>query len=530
MNLKIIENWLTNTNERSYQHPFCQILLLEGYRVLHQSSHGVGENGKDIISFDPEGKPCAFQLKTGNISSKVWRDIQGEINELVEVPIVHPGVDTNIPHRSVLVTNGRLTDDVRMKIDALNKSYVRRGHSRLEIIVLNDLKTMFSSSQEEFLPKELSDVQELLGFYLQNGKETINCEKFSFFIESRFFSTDKGKVSNSEAKKIIVSTVLLAKYALSPFEKVDNYFSLIKGWTIVMAYLLAFSEKNNLKNNIWEPSYDLCFAELTYNAQKLKDEFLERKNYLEGSLLGDGGEVSKVRTVMVLGILASFELSNMLRDDNYEYDEKLLNLVKELLSGDSMICGEISIVYLLVVSIYLKKTGDTDLSKKIMSSLITNLSEANNHDSDYGIPAPYHSFEEILLNMNFDKREFEIDYKSFTGFAYSISSLVYCLLLVDAREILESCWFDLTRIHYCEFYADLPWKTYFWKNALGKQVETPFKSLQSYKELKKQYNPKNIDLIQLPGGLLKKSGFAPLFLITYPHRIRPDLISQIDDQ
>ena len=76
---RIIENWLINSTERIFEVPFCQILGLEGYKVLHLSSHGVSEHGKDIIAFDNKNVPCAFQLKTGDITSSVWRKIFPEI-------------------------------------------------------------------------------------------------------------------------------------------------------------------------------------------------------------------------------------------------------------------------------------------------------------------------------------------------------------------------------------------------------------------------------------------------------------------
>ncbi len=66
-----------------------------GYTVVHSTSHGAAEEGKDVIALDTEGDPVAFQLKQGNLSLIGWRDIEPQIVELVEQPIDHPSVQTD---------------------------------------------------------------------------------------------------------------------------------------------------------------------------------------------------------------------------------------------------------------------------------------------------------------------------------------------------------------------------------------------------------------------------------------------------
>jgi hypothetical protein len=109
----VIANWLTKTNERNYQIPYCQVLLTEGHRVLYVSTHRPMEQGKDIVTVDEDGGYNAYQLKTGNIDQKTFRGIKGEVEELVERSIVHPSVDKAKGHRAYLVLNGEITDELR---------------------------------------------------------------------------------------------------------------------------------------------------------------------------------------------------------------------------------------------------------------------------------------------------------------------------------------------------------------------------------------------------------------------------------
>src|SRR6202049_2336115 len=84
---RIIENWLTSANERQYQIPFCQLLSAEGESVLDISTHHPHEKGKDILTLSPDGTIKAYQLKAGRIDLGTWHSIEGEINNLVELPV-----------------------------------------------------------------------------------------------------------------------------------------------------------------------------------------------------------------------------------------------------------------------------------------------------------------------------------------------------------------------------------------------------------------------------------------------------------
>ena len=57
---RIIENWLTNCNERQFQIPFCQLLTAEGETVVYVSPHGQRERGKDVVSIGIDKVPCAY--------------------------------------------------------------------------------------------------------------------------------------------------------------------------------------------------------------------------------------------------------------------------------------------------------------------------------------------------------------------------------------------------------------------------------------------------------------------------------------
>ena len=276
---RVIENWLTNTNEVGYQVPFCQYLISEGSTVLHLSSHGQMEQGKDIISIDRKGQPCAYQLKAGDIDLAEWRTIKGEIDDLIEIPINYPGVDKTLKHRSVLVTNGKISDPVKQAIDDLNPVNIRRGFSELEIITKMDLLKRFIKVHDVSLPREPTDFKLFLELLLSNGEDQLDKEAIGKFIESILFT---GKETKPELKRKIASGLLLTKYLVNSFEEANNHISIIEAWTLFGSYILSIVEKYNLEEKYWRSSYNLIYHlinsqfDFTKNRVFFKDKILRR--------------------------------------------------------------------------------------------------------------------------------------------------------------------------------------------------------------------------------------------------------------
>ena len=87
---KLIENWLDKSVERTFQIPFCYMLVEKGSKIIHMTRHCGMELGKDVIAISPDEVPCAYQLKTapgGRITLAQWN---GGINNQVFNLVVNP--------------------------------------------------------------------------------------------------------------------------------------------------------------------------------------------------------------------------------------------------------------------------------------------------------------------------------------------------------------------------------------------------------------------------------------------------------
>jgi hypothetical protein len=86
---RLIESWLDSQTERRYQPAFIQLLVSEGWSVLHNTRHSPIELGKDVIARRPDGVLHCFQLKSNPGSRVTKTEAQGlvpQLTELLELP------------------------------------------------------------------------------------------------------------------------------------------------------------------------------------------------------------------------------------------------------------------------------------------------------------------------------------------------------------------------------------------------------------------------------------------------------------
>jgi len=521
---RVVENWLTNAKERrGYEIPFCQCLMMNGYKVLHLSSHGQMEQGKDIIAIDKNGVPCAFQLKAGNITAGVWRDIKGEIDELIEIPINHPSINKSVNHRAILVTNRTITDKIRRDIDDRNAKYKSIGLPKLEIIVGSELLTEFIKVHGSFLPSEPKDFKTFLELFLSDGTDMLNKKLFSNFLSSILFENE-GTESRPALRQKIASGILLSQYALSPCELKNNHVAIVEGWILLCAHVFGLAEKYELPEKYWRPSCKLIIQRINEQLFLLKEEVVHRDNYIEGSALGDGDVMYKARMTIVIGWLSALELFQKRINREYELDDCIYGYIKEYYPIKTWFWGESATPFFILMSLFLSEYGDKDLSNSIICDILLEITIENRDRDGKGIPDPYHGPKEVIGSI-FGVSKFEIDWKSFLGSSYHLSVLVDILVRRNKKNILNELWRDISYFYSREFVPETDWHIFLWRNKTGEEIQEFYKSPQSWKELKEEAFSKEL---KLPKILKTNPEFLYYFLLTYPHRFTKDAIKLID--
>jgi len=522
---RAIENWLINTNERNYQTAFCQVLLHKGHKIIYVSSHRSMEQGKDIVTIDENGDYCAYQLKTGNIDLNKWRNILGEVKELIELPITHPSVDKTKIHKSFLVANGEITDEVRIQIDQMNEDNQRKGrmYSYLDIINGQTLLKEFIDAQGEFIPKDLENFRLFLELFLTDGGDFLPKDNFFSFLNNAIFS-DIPK-QKSKAISSISSSVIMTTYMLSPYQIKNNFYALFEAWTSLGACIVRYAQKAKLKKEDWIGSFNLVKSEIIRSLSLLKNETLKREDFLEGDWLGDGGLIYRARATIVLGTLAALEVYLHKTNESYVKDEKLLKSIKDNIR--ILWCwGESAFPYFFNIIKYLEFSNEKQIAQSLLKALLEAIIKSNSPKSQAGLSTPYYSASDILeavLGINTERT----DFSQFAGSSYILELIILMLARRDRREILEKNWRKISHIQFKEFKLDDIEDIFLWRTEKGvNHAEFP-KMTQSWKELVKEAN----DFSRVPDLYLEYLEYLDLlnfFLLVCPHRINKAIIGLLD--
>jgi hypothetical protein len=518
---RAIENWLTNTNERNYQAPFCQVLLTQGHRIIYISSHRPMEQGKDIITIDKDGWCCAYQLKTGDIDLKKWREILGEVKELMELPVVHPSVDKSNLHKAFLVSNGEITDEVRIQIDQMNEDNHRKGrqYSYLDVINGKRLLKEFIDAQGEFIPKELEDFDLFLKLFLADGTDFLPKEKYFEFLNKVIFGELYGQRTN--AANAISSSIILVAYALYPYQTKANTYALFEAWAILAGSIIRYAQKNSIRKEDWLESYNLAFVEMVRSLSVLKEEMLQREDFLEGDWRGDGGLVYRARATVVLGAVAALEIHRYHYEKGYVTDERVLNKIKENIRL-LWLWGESAFPYLFSIIKYLEVSNEKALAQSFLNGLFIGIIRENAWDKEDGLPNPYYGINNIFESL-FGISTQTIELKEFSGASYMLWILILTEARRNERQILQDNWRKLSRINLHEFRIRNPEDIFSWRAEGINHSEFP-RQTQSWAELQKE-------AMNFEGAsplFTERLDLLRLFILACPHRANKLIIGLLD--
>jgi hypothetical protein len=470
------------------------------------------EQGKDIISIDKSGKPCAFQLKGGDIDGAALREYLGETNELVMIPINFPGIPKGVPHRAVFVTNGTITDKVRRDLDDLSQNYENKGFPKLEVKTKLDLVKDFLGVNNALIPSELADFKLFLELLSADGHDLVNKQLLAKFFENILLRTDNTKL---QLKREIASSLLLTEYILGPYSTVQNYVSVVEGWTVFGSYILSIASEHNLPQKYWLDSYNLVIHKVNSQLDLLKEEFLARENYFETTW--DGGEIIKSRLVIVLGWLSAYELYRKYVEKDYVIDNRIYEFVTRFDKENALwYWGESATPFFLAISKLVWECGDRSLSNKIIGDMIALIANENggiNRNTSEPFTDPYYGPAEVIGTIyNVEK----IDCMSFLGLSYHIGALVDIMVRRNERKFLEYYWKNISSLRKCEFNPSTEWKLFMWICEEGEQIEQFYDRPQSWAKLVKEVA--DIDSTEMH-SLLENNPFSYYFLLSYPHRL-----------
>ncbi len=519
---RVVEAWLTNTTEREYQFPFVQALMATGHEVLYVSSHGVLERGKDVITRSPDSRCHCYQLKTGNIDLRGWQSIYSEITELIEQPIDLPNVPSGSPVHAFLVTNGTINPVVMDRIDRLNRqNRTRSGDvSHLGTLDIRQLVPLFLSVQHAYLPQSLPDFHRYTSLLLVDGTSLFNPRDFADFVLGSLLADDPS-AKEAERRRRLHSSLVVISNVLDSYRRAQNHFALIHAYVMTAALIARFALGHSLPAPTWQPTIDLLVREIAREASLLLGEAEQSRYWLEGEVLGDGGDLRRARITMVLGALAGVDMLLDARGEGHMSGGRLQCLIEDHID-ELFIWGESAIPYLVMVVLWLENVGHARASDLLERTLRT-LVEHNAADATQPLACSYIGPDEVFLR-EYNLSLYPSDPHEFRGSSMTLPSLISLCVRRGMRRLLEELWPTMVDIVGTEFRPDNPLDNLVAFAEEGVNVSVPIRERESWRELR--------EAAAAPSQLHREMrDIAWLFYVLWlvlPHRLRWATLALLD--
>jgi len=526
---RVVESWLDKANERTFEAPFCHMLAAEGHTVVHLTRHCAMELGKDVLSIAPDGVPCAYQLKGApgsKIGLKRWREeIQPQVLDLVTGVIVHPSVPlTGEAHRSYLVTNGELEEEVIRAIEDMNAGFAARGMTdrRLLTIVRGELLKKARDLETNLWPTDPPDVKELLELHLEEGDGPLPKAKLARLIEWVMPQAAEVRAPDKELDRLIASAAVLCALAVASFSRRGNSWAQIEAWTLYAGYVLGLAERHGLAERIWRRQFAIAERQIYDLLLRLSAEVREAPHLVEGSPLTDG-LVYGFRMMLLLGLMSVLALWPPLPEGD-ERDHGFLREFCERHRSRTMCWSEGSIPCLVAQFWHLRLHDATMRPDLLLRELVAQVSRAHARRGGGALASAYYDLTDVLpYTLGIADAPIR---ESFAGRSYSLEGLVHLFARRMWRQEMRFLWPDISRVRFVRFYPQQRADFFRWHCAQGVTRDLQPHHTQSWGELLRAAEESEGACI--PETAREFPAFVLLYLLVCPHRMNAEVLRWLD--
>ena len=522
MHEKLVEHWLTEVNELGYQLPFCEVLLAEGYSVLHVSTHGRGEHGKDIAARAPDGVLHTFQLKGGDINLSAWRAIRGEVEELVQLPVRIPGVREDEPHVPHLVTNGEIRGDAVESITRFAEDWSARGYPALQVQTRREVLRRFLDAHGRYLSSAATDFRHFVQLYAGDVEDRLPRAEFARLL----FDMVRPDALGSEQREVrrgLASLAIMAGYVLEQYARIGNHIAAAEGWSIVAATIFHAVERDSIDPRWYEPVLTLVRTALERSLDAFESEVVASDDFVGRRIGIVDPIVYGIRVSLVLGWLSTAQHVRWLRNRPTERRDQVIAVVAREFRAFRT-AGEVDWPAILSLALYLEREHNPAEAAAAFTLWANEVTAANRGTDPPGLPSPYWSHEQVVALVHGLVAPFERE--EFAGQAYTLLSAADMLVRRDQREVIAELWPRMSRIHACDFVPDAAAHWFLWRTEHGDLRVTDPGPTASWSAWRSASAVTERWLI--PATLLRHPEWLLPFVLTYPHRLTRALSAAID--
>lgn len=532
---RLVENWLDNASERSYQSVFCQILASKNFRVLHSTRHSQIELGKDVLALDEQSKLHAYQLK-GNPGARLTKgqfsDIQSQLIELVTQPVVFPGLPAKAADFTYLVTNGGIDEEASLALVGLNRTLVDRGLSAHGIALysrgdfLADLRQLGIA----LWPDALQETKLFLELLSSDGDDILPMDKLDRVLRS-ILQPDRnsGSVSSSEIVRRTCSAALLTEIAISKFRAKDNHLACIEAWTLCSVAAVSCAEQRSLTANPQIRSFVSLARQIALDSvSDLLSEAIGRPRLIEGNGMVDFISSGWRHTTLLGYACLEFAALQQLEEPDAAREAALVELIKRVLPK-SLLWGEHAIPSYLLLYWYLCKTEHGVVAEMNLAALLRAILTRNAKETDQSLMGPYHTVEMVVryqLRGFLPYNVHDEGEETFERTSWFAEPLMHILVRRNMKSTCKDIWPEYSKFGLMSFippdaasYASL-------RSTEGKQLHRINPLTKEWSELQAEADapPEH----SVPGLLSDDPVLWALFLLIAPHRATPYAVRTLD--
>ena len=550
MKEKLIEHWLDSIGERGYQSAFLQMLVGEGHTIVHSTRHTPIEFGKDVITIDSSGTPCAFQLK-GNPGSRLtlsqFREIKAQLTELVEQPIVYPGIPPT-PHKCFLVTNGEVEEEVQRAIDDMNRSLDRRRfnrNQRLEIVSRGQMLAWAIKHSGDFWPSDFSVHEKLIQMYTVDGRDQPNMELLSSALDAILaVSTKRRNTKKPAFVRSMVAASLFISFSTRNYVRESNHNAVIAAWVSLLGMYTSALDRygyqlvgDSLK--AYQVSRSAMIAAVLDHLDELVDRVEKLENseeesdpdynriYLQGGILSNR-IMWNARALKSISLLSLLLIEERQPRSKLELSEKQSNTIQKLTSPGSTkleIWGEAAIPQVFSHTLAWRIQDPTVYPNMTFYHILRWITTRNLNTEDGFTPSPYHNLNDCLrsnLSSVLETKVKEISTEVLSRSSYYAEGLLHCFVRANIKSCAKSIWPDMTRLNHNSFVPSKTWEFGLWRAENGQNLSRQLPSRYEWLELQREAS--DVDTPHVPAQLRNDPVVLLAFIIYYPHRGLPEVL------
>jgi hypothetical protein len=529
---RLVESWLDNASERKHQAAFCQMLAAEGHRIVHSTRHGPLEFGKDVVTVDASGTPCAFQLKGnpgGRLTLNEFRGIEPQLRQLTDAALPYPDL-SGTQHRSFLVTNGLVEEEVTHAIEALNQSNTNAGYParRLEMIQRGDLLDMSKRLGHSLWPTEVGQLHLLLEMLVEEGTGQWPADRANRMLTEILGLTAeaKPKWTASEVGRRISSAGLMTSLSLKNFNSGENHLGSISAWTQFAAAAVAACERFQCSFKINAgAAVDIAMTAVYDSLVDLAEEVLTRTSLVEGEPFIDSG-FYRARYTLLVGLLSLLWLWADERGWPEDISKEEVERFLEEGRSQLLLWGEGAIPQFLAYCWVLRRVSPGATADGILIGVL-NATTSGGKDENSGLASPYWDFESTARHALAPLLHTEdpLEKEAVGRASFFAEALLHLLVRTNRKTSCRQAWPDITRIQHARFRPRHPWQYCLSHTEQGEEEHVQFPLRKEWTDL--VIDARSIRCDGVPQPMLDVPFLLPMFIMVFPYRAFPDVVRRL---